>query len=137
MTDIFLYQQIRLFYQALAVIIIPGCWYAFLIISDHILRETLQSVHNINAIFLNIPKIQTLALWELKIIDPNSCIMYPPLYQPKDMSETEFYDLVNMRNNSIPACLDSLFMAEILLRQSSEDPFFLPYYAFLRYMYLL
>src|ERR1700760_5070632 len=92
--DIFLYQQIRLFYHALAVIIIPGCWYAFLIMSDHILRNTLQSVHNINAIFLNIPKIQTLALWELRVIDPDSCIMYPPLHQPEDMPDKQFSEMV-------------------------------------------
>jgi len=73
---------------------------------------------------------------ELKTINPNSCILYPPLYQPENMSDKEFLELVNMRNNSIPACLDSLFMAEILLRQSYEDPFFLPFYTFLKYMYL-
>jgi len=134
--DIFCYQQIRLFYSALACIILPAAWYGFLMISEYILRNTLQSVHNINAIFLNIPKIQTLALWELRVIDPDSCIMYPPLHQPEDMPDKQFSEMVAARDKSTPALLNALFMIEILKRQSTEDQYFQPYYVFLRYMYM-
>jgi len=134
--DIFFYQQINLFYHTLAIIIVPAVWYGFLMISEYILKNTLQSAHDINAIFLNLPKILTLSLWEIRIIDAGICIIYPSLYKPSDMPDDQLSEIVTAQTQTTPMILNSIFMIEILKRQSIEDPHFHPYYTTLRNMYI-